>query len=72
MVEEITIKVKSDGTLFLETAGYAGNACETKVNEIMKEMESHGIKMDIKEKKKKVEYYAAGTKIGTGNLSKGR
>lgn len=72
MTEDITIKVKSDGTLFLETSGYKGKACETRIKEIMKEAASHGIKVEVKENKKKVEYYATGTKTGTGNLSGSR
>ena len=70
MTKEIKIEIKPDGSLFVETAGYKGNACETQIDELMKEAESRGLKVEMKERKRKIEYYAAGQSTGTRNISR--
>ncbi len=70
MPEDIKIEVKPDGTMIIETSGYKGAACEKRIDEIMRDAESRGFKVEVKDKKKKMEYYQNGT--GTGILSKGK
>jgi len=61
MPKDIKIEIKPDGSLAVETSGYKGNGCESQIDELMKIAEARGLKTEMKDKKKKAEYYAAGT-----------
>jgi len=60
-MKEVKIHIKPDGTTTIETSGFKGNACLETTDKILKDLETLGISMKIKEDKRKAEYYEVPT-----------
>ena len=60
-MQEITATIKDDGTIEIETSGFKGAACIKELDQITKSLELMGIKTQVKDQKKKPEYYQVST-----------
>lgn len=65
-MKEVKVHIKPDGTTTIETSGFKGKACQEMTDKMLKDLEVLGISMQVKEDKKKAEYYevATGTAVG--------
>ncbi len=65
-MKEVKIHIKPDGTTTIETSGFKGKACQELTDKLLKDLEEIGISMQVKEDKKKAEFYevAAGNEVG--------
>lgn len=57
-MKEVSIRIKEDGSQVIETSGYQGAACEETTKLILKRLAEKGIPVQVKDEKKKAEYYA--------------
>ena len=58
MSEELEIDIAPDGTLIVEAKGYKGAGCLESLNKLLRELEQGGISTNVKDQKKKQEFYA--------------
>lgn len=62
MAEELEIDIAPDGSMKVEAKGYKGAGCIDALDKLLESLKQGGIETNIKDQKKKQEYYAAGTK----------
>ena len=62
MSEELEIDIAPDGTLKVEAKGYRGGACIDALDKLLADLKQGGIETNIKDQKKKQEFYATSTK----------
>jgi valyl-tRNA synthetase len=65
-MREITATIGEDGAMTLDTKGFKGKACQEATDKILKELEVLGIGVEVKDDKKKAEYYETETASRTG------
>jgi hypothetical protein len=56
-MKEVKIRIKKDGTTEIETSGFKGNECLEETDRILKQADDLGISLEVKDRKKKAEYY---------------
>jgi len=56
-MKDVKIRIKKDGSTTLETSGFKGKACEELTDKMLKDLRDLGISGQVKEDKKKAEYY---------------
>lgn len=64
-MKEIKTHISPDGTTTIETSGFKGKTCQETTEKLLKDLESFGISVQVKEDKRKAEYYEIAT--GTAN-----
>lgn len=62
MTKELEIDIAPDGSLKVEAKGYHGAGCIDALDKLLEDLKQGGIETNIKDQKKKQEYYVAGTK----------
>ena len=65
-MREIKTHISPDGTTTIETSGFKGKTCQETTDKILKELQDLGILVQVKEDKRKAEYY----EISSGNAIK--
>ena len=65
-MKEVKIIIGKDGTQRIETSGFQGTTCLETTELILRRLAEKGIPVQIKEDKKKEEFYANPTGIETG------
>ena len=68
-MREIKTHISPDGTTTIETSGFKGKTCQETTDKILKDLEVLGISVQVKEDKRKAEYYeiASGTAVRIGH-----
>ena len=68
-MREIKTHISPDGTTTIETSGFKGKTCQETTDKILKDLEDLGISVQVKEDKRKAEYYeiATGTAVRVGH-----
>ena len=69
-MQELKAKINPDGTFEIETSGFKDHSCVDELDKAIKELEALGIETEIKEMKKKPEYYVQGQRTGIHSKSR--
>ena len=62
MAEELEIDIAPDGTLKVEAKGHRGAGCIDELNKLLEDLRQGGIETNIKNQKKKQEFYETAAK----------
>lgn len=66
-MQELKAKINPDGSLEVETSGFKGASCIAELENFTKEMQALGVSLNLKDQKKKSEYYIQGQRTGISN-----